>query len=84
MQTNYETFFFVTLSFYEILMNFVLTLYSSFYLAQEYTYIKHIYTKYAYMPYIKFIYFLIIFENNIYNFLVYYLLIILFVLKRIK
>lgn len=26
MQTNYETFFFVTLSFYEILMNFVLTL----------------------------------------------------------
>lgn len=84
MQTNYETFFFVTLSFYEILMNFVLTLYSSFYLAQECTYIKHICTKYAYMPYIKFIYFLIIFENNIYNFLVYYLLIILFVLKRIK
>lgn len=78
MQMNYETFFLVTISFYEILMNFVLIyFYSNFYLA----YLRNIYVsgiyikyicilKYAYMPYIKFIYFLITFENKIYNFLI--------------
>lgn len=43
MQMNYETFFLVTISFYEILMNFVLIyFYSNFYLA----YLRNIYIIY--------------------------------------